>query len=366
MPAAKLFVAATRQNDGKTSLSLGLFAALQAHFPRMAYMKPVGQQYKVIDNEKIDKDAILFQKVYNLTDSLSDMSPIAVEQGFTEQYILNPTPDTLHERIKTAYARLSQNKDLVLLEGTGHGGVGAVMDTSNGDVAHFLDAPVILVALGGIGKTVDEILLNKAFFESRGARIIGVIINKVRTDKWDKIEHSLRASLKRHNLPILGIIPFVTNLTKPTVRELKEELNATVLCGDEFLTNSVKKFVIGAMLPHDAMSHFSNETLLIVPANREDLIITAIYGRLSATHNFNISAIILTGGIPPHEKILELVSNAKIPMLIVEEDSFTVATDINSMLIKLRAEETEKMMTLQSLVETYVDINAICTLIKTH
>jgi len=30
----RVFIAATRQNDGKTTASLGLIAALQKHFPR--------------------------------------------------------------------------------------------------------------------------------------------------------------------------------------------------------------------------------------------------------------------------------------------------------------------------------------------
>ncbi|NBV84081.1 hypothetical protein EBR57_08180, partial [bacterium] len=53
----KVFVAATRQNDGKTMVSLGLFNAFQKRFKDVAYMKPVGQQYRVVDGKKIDKDA---------------------------------------------------------------------------------------------------------------------------------------------------------------------------------------------------------------------------------------------------------------------------------------------------------------------
>jgi hypothetical protein len=32
----RVFIAATRQNDGKTTASLGLIAALKQHFPRIA------------------------------------------------------------------------------------------------------------------------------------------------------------------------------------------------------------------------------------------------------------------------------------------------------------------------------------------
>ena len=357
----KLFVAATRQNDGKTSVSVGLFRALQRRFSSIAYMKPVGQQYKVIDGQKIDKDAVLFKTVYDLKDSLADMSPIAVPPGFTEAYLNAPNAEALHRQIQTAFTRLSQGKELVLIEGTGHGGVGAVFDTSNGDVAKLLDAPVVLVTLGGIGKSMDELLLNKAFFESRGARIMGVIINKVQDGKQEKIHRSLSVSLARNGLPLLGMIPFVNMLTKPSISELIEDLEAKLLCGEEYLSNQINKVVIGAMLPHDAMDYFTEDTLLIVPANREDLIITALCSRLMTPKpHYDVSAIILTGGIGPHPKILELVKQSKIPLMLVEKDSFSVATKINKMLFKLRSEETEKLATIQSLVESHVDLDAIC------
>ena len=41
----RVFIAATRQNDGKTTPSLGLIAALQGYFPRVGYIKPVGQRF---------------------------------------------------------------------------------------------------------------------------------------------------------------------------------------------------------------------------------------------------------------------------------------------------------------------------------
>ena len=83
----KVFVAATRQNDGKTMVSLGLFQAFLQRFKKVGYMKPVGQQYRLIDNEKIDKDAVLFKEVYQLTDNLKEMSPVAVPRGFTKKFI---------------------------------------------------------------------------------------------------------------------------------------------------------------------------------------------------------------------------------------------------------------------------------------
>ena len=176
----KIFIAATRQNDGKTTVSLGLFNALLKRDPSIQYMKPVGQQYRVVDGNKIDKDAVLFQDTFNLNKSkLPLMSPVASPRGFTESYINNPTKNTLHEKIIKADHELNKKSQSILYEGTGHAGVGSVFDCSNAEIAKLLNAPVILVSIGGIGKAIDEIMLNIAVFKALNVPILGVIINKV-------------------------------------------------------------------------------------------------------------------------------------------------------------------------------------------
>ena len=147
----QLFIAATRQNDGKTMVSLGLFRAIHSRFERVAYMKPVGQQYIEVEGNKIDKDACLFQEVYDLKERFTDMSPIAVPQGFTQNYIDTPHRDDLSKTLLTARDSLQKESDFLLIEGTGHAGVGSVFDMSNADVAHLFGSKVILVSWEVLG-----------------------------------------------------------------------------------------------------------------------------------------------------------------------------------------------------------------------
>ena len=357
----KVFIAATRQNDGKTLVSLGLLYAFQQRFKNVSYMKPVGQHYKLIKEEKIDKDAVLFREAFGIEDKYSTLSPIAVPRGFTEDYILNGNRDDLVAKITDAYEILSKDKDFLLIEGTGHAGVGSVFDLSNADVAKLVGAKVVLIALGGVGRCIDEIILNKALFDIMGVELLGVIINKVKRDKYDKVNNLVRKGLARHNIPVLGVIPYVNMLTKPSVKLLKNALKAEVLSGEEGLLNVVEKCVIGDMLPHDALDAFSVNTVLIVPANREGMIMTALCGNvLGADVIYCVSGIIFTSGIQPHKKIMNLVEHTKIPVLLVQDDSFNVATKINNMLVKLSSEDSEKIDKAKTLIENYVDIDGIC------
>src|SRR5215203_6906139 len=183
----RVFIAATRQNDGKTTTSLGLIAALQQYFPRVGYIKPVGQRFVEIEEQKIDEDTVLMDSVYDLQCPLVDMSPIAVEPDFTRKYLQSSNYDALVKRIQKAFDRVAWEKDFVLCEGSGHAGVGSVFDLSNAQVAKVLGAKVIIVTRGGIGKPIDEVALNQALFEKEGVKIIGVIVNKVLPDKVDYI-----------------------------------------------------------------------------------------------------------------------------------------------------------------------------------
>src|SRR5689334_24647909 len=174
----RVFIAATRQNDGKTTTSLGLIAALQKEFPRIGYIKPVGQRFIEIEEQKIDEDIVLMDHVYQLNCPLVDMSPIAVEPDFTRKYLQSSNNEALVRKIQKAFDRVAWEKDFVLCEGSGHAGVGAVFDLSNAQVAKILGAKVIIVTQGGIGKPIDEVCLNQALFEKEGVEIIGVKIGR--------------------------------------------------------------------------------------------------------------------------------------------------------------------------------------------
>lgn len=360
-----VYIAATRQNDGKTIVSLGLLSALGLRFKKISYMKPVGQQYKVINGQKIDKDAVLVKKIFKFRDSLSDMSPISVPQGFTENYILKGKRSELANKIKRSYGRLEENNDFILLEGTGHAGVGSVFDMSNSDVASLLGAKVIIVSCGGIGRPIDEIMLNHAKFDAQGVEVLGVIINKTIKAKYDKINNLVRKGLARKSIKVLGVVPFEEMLSNPTVSELLEDLEGDLVCGKKGLNRIVERFVIGDMIAHEALDYLAGGMLLIVPGNREDFIFSALSGWvLGVTKKYRISGIIATYGKKPHKKVADIIAKENIPLFIVKEDSFSTARKINSMIFKLRLEDKAKIKKAQTLIEEYVDIENIYKMVK--
>jgi len=354
----RVFIAATRQNDGKTTASLGLIAALQQHYPRVGYIKPVGQRFVEIAEQKIDEDTVLMDSVYQLNCPLVDMSPIAVEPDFTRKYLQSSNNEALVKKIQHAFDRVAWEKDFVLCEGSGHAGVGSVFDLSNAQVAKILGAKVIIVTQGGIGRPIDEVSLNKALFEKEGVEIIGVIINKVLGTKVDYISDFARRGFRRKGLELLGVLPHEQILSNPTVDLIREELQAEVLTALGPMNNLVEDVVVGAMGAQNAMTYFKRGVLLITPGDREDIILAACTG-LDANSPDKMAGIVLTGNLRPNPSVLKVIRAMPIPVLLTSADSYRVASKVHDINVKTRPSDAEKISIIRDLIAKNVDLDKI-------
>jgi BioD-like phosphotransacetylase family protein len=354
----RVFIAATRQNEGKTTAALGLIAALQEHFPRIGYIKPVGQRFVEIEEQKIDEDTVLMDAVYRLNCPLVDMSPIAVEPAFTRKYLESANNEALVKRIQEAFDRVAWEKDFVLCEGSGHAGVGSVFDLSNAQVAKTLGCKVIIVSSGGIGRPIDEVCLNRALFEKEGVEVIGVILNKVLEEKIPEITRFVSQGLKRKGLELLGVLPHEQILCNPTVDLIREELRAALLNAPPTLDMLVESVVIGAMGAHNAMQFFKRGVLLITPGDREDILLAA-GATMSPRADEKMAGIVLTGGIRPSDNVVRALQALPVPVLQVKADSYQVASRVHNLTVKTRPTDAEKISLIRDIVAKNVNVKKI-------
>ncbi len=356
----KIFIAATKQNDGKTTVSLGLITNFKDRFKKIGFIKPIGQRYLEEEGQKIDEDSLLIEEVCGIKCGLKDMSPIAVEKGFTERYIARPDKNSISAQIKQAFERVSRKQDLVVIEGTGHAGVGSVFDHSNAYVAKLLGSKVIIVSSGGIGRPIDEIVLNKALFDQMGDKVLGVIVNKVLPKKLEKISRLGRKGLKRQGINVLGVLPYDQMLSYPTLEQILEETDFELLSGNAYLENPTSRVIVGAMHPRDAIKYIVDDSLLITPGDREDMINMALNCyREQDKERLKVSGIILTGVTILDKSIMDLLNSAKIPVLYAKADTYTVAADIHGLTVKLRPRDTSKINAVVKLFKNNVDLEAI-------
>lgn len=357
----KIFIAATKQNDGKTTVALGLIYNFQKVFKRIGFIKPVGQRYLEEGGFKVDEDSVLIEeslKLCGIKYKLKDMSPVAVERGFTENYISKPIPKAITKQIKGSFKRIAKKQNLVIIEGTGHAGVGSVFDHSNAVVAKLLGSKVIMISSGGIGRPIDEIILNKALFEKEGVKVLGVIINKVMPNKFGKINRLVRRGLKRKGIEVLGVIPYSPSLSYPTIRQILEETDYKTLfaCSDASLDNHVAKIVVGAMKPKDAVKYIVDHSLVITPGDREDIIRLTLdlYGK-----GCKVTGIVLTGDLLPSQDFINQTQDASIPVLLTKQDTYTAASTVHDLTVKIRPTDREKIETVKKLIHDYVGLDMI-------
>ncbi len=353
----RVFIAATRQNEGKTTTSLGLLAALRDVYPRVGYIKPVGQRFVEIEEQKIDEDTVLMDRVYRLNCPLLDMSPIAVEPDFTRKYLQQSNNEALVKKIQKAFDRVAWEKDFVVCEGSGHAGVGSVFDLSNAQVAGILKSKVIIVTSGGIGKPIDEVCLNNALFEREGVEVIGVILNKVHADRLDYVTEFARRGLKRKGLELLGVVPHQRILSNPTLDLIGEDLKAVRLNSSTCGHNLVNRVVVGAMSAQNAIGYFKRGVLVITPGDREDLIFAVAAKGCESSDP--LAGLVLTGNLRPSSSVMAVIQQMPFPVLWAAEDSYEVASSVHNLIVKTRPADTEKISLIRDIIANNVNVNRI-------
>ena len=141
--ATGLFIAATGQHSGKTTVSLGLIRAFAKRGLKIGYMKPVGQRTVEMDGVVVDEDVSLIEATYGAGAGAAAAGPVTIPPGFTAEFLDGGDSKALAQKIRDGYEQVSEGQDIVNIEGTGHAGVGAVVGHSNASVAELLDAAVI-------------------------------------------------------------------------------------------------------------------------------------------------------------------------------------------------------------------------------
>jgi BioD-like phosphotransacetylase family protein len=390
----RIYLAATGMNRGKTTTSLGLLAALIGRGLATGFTKPVGQRYAIVDGIPADEDAILVRAVYGLPDSLSVMSPVHIPRGFTRSYIRGEVVEDLGARIRGAFEVVQAGRDIVLVEGTGHAGVGAVIGLSNAEVARMLGAPAVIVSEGGVGRPIDEIVLNRALFARHGVEVVGAIVNKVDVEAQPSLPAVLEAGLARHGIPLLGVLPFRPLLSNPTLSMLCQQLEGELLHAGPDLDRPIQRIDIGAMQAGHLLDRLGPGSLLIVPGDREDLVQALVTvtlmgrpgGGARSTAGLPRSAddaarradpagrsadsparpdvvgLVLTGEHAPPPRVVAALRSADLFAFRVAEDTYRVASEVHDLLVKTHPEDHDKIELIQSLVAEHLDVDRILEL----
>jgi BioD-like phosphotransacetylase family protein len=283
-----IYVAATRQHVGKSSVCLGMMSSLIDRFNpgNVGFIKPVGQRHTTdkLTGEKIDNDVHTTVEYFNMkpTPNLKAMSPIIFDRTHTRDVWSNGglnNRTVLREKKQTiikAFDEVCQSHDFTIVEGTGHTGVGSCVGLNNAQVASMLNLDMIFIANGGLGRTYDELALNIGLAKLEGASIGGVVINKVQKNKLKQVQDFFEPVLDQWNIPLVGIVPYEEALDSPTMRDYEELFGVERLSGKNHNTHYKDVQIVATGLRRfleKLASGLYDESIFVTHASRADVVL---------------------------------------------------------------------------------------------
>ena len=352
MPAP-LLIGSSEPFSGKSALALGLARQLLNQGVRLRFGKPLASM-PAADGPLIDAD----------TRFIGSFLGLAEEQLIPSLHSLDP--EAAHRRLLMgdqeageALVALRQALDqggcaddeaLVMLEGAGSLSEGLLFGLSLPQLAHGLEAEVVLVHPWQDSRSVDPLLEVR---RQLGDRLAGVVLNAVEPEAVPALRADVRPALERLGLPVLGIMPRSPLLRGVTVEELGRRLQARVLCSADRLDLLVETLSIGAMNVNSAMEFFRRRRnmAVVTGAGRTDIQLAALEA--------STQCLILTGVGEPLPQLISRAEELEVPVLKVEHDTLTTVEVIEAAIGHVRLQEVVKATYAVRLVEESCDFEPL-------
>lgn len=336
-----VYVATTEPNSGKSIVSLGLMRLLLGKTAKVGYFRPIIDDLKKGGVDNHIKTVLGYFEL-----DLQPKEAFAYTRSQVVQLKNRDRDDEIIGHIIHKFKAIEERFDFVLVEGTDFSGEGAIIEWDiNTVIAKNLGIPAVIIA-SGTGKSLEELVSNLYLaydsFKEKGVDVLLVVANKIQPKNVDLVVSGLKKKLPAKVL--VGGIPDNPLLGSPTVKEIAEELNAKILFGKEGLNNRVNGFGVGAMQLRNYLMHLKKGSLVITPGDRADIILGALQAHISSNYP-TISGIVLTGGLLPEETIRKLIEGLSdiVPIVSVEDGTFSVANRIGAIRPRIYAENLEKI-----------------------
>lgn len=356
----KIFIAATGQHCGKTTISLSLIHLARKKYARVGFIKPIGPKLFVLDGVEMDMDAALIASIYGLEEDRSLMSPVVLGRGYTKKYLSGQIPaEAPLESIKQACRELEAKNDFLIIEGSGHGGVGSVVGINNAQIARTLDAPVIMVASGGIGCVIDSVQLNLSLFQQQGAEVKLVLVNKLIQKKREETLGYLQTFFRNRQQQVAGAFDYSPILANPTLLDLSKLLQLPIQGDQEGRSRIIHNIQLGAASSQRVIDTLQESTLLITTSSRDELIVTASALYNIPAYRSKLAGLVIPGSAPISAISQKILDDSNIPYMRSEQNTAQVFITLTEHVSKITADDQEKINLIKSSAEGFFDFEAI-------
>lgn len=352
-----IFIASAEPYSGKSIVALALVNMLLGKAQKVAYFKPI---INPDPKEKKDVHIDTILSYFNLPLSYEDTYAYTREQAMhlLEMNNHGEMIDTVIHKVK----KLEETHDFVIVDGSDFVGDGTAFEfDTNISIAKNLGSPAIIV-VSGEGKTTAQVI-NSAVtvwrnFELREVQVLGIIVNKVDPLEIDAVREFLPEQVNSEVM--VSVIPEDKGLLAPTMKEILDQLGAKIVWGEDQLSNQVENFVTGAMQVPQFLNHIKDNVLIVTPADRGDIVISAMQANLSANYP-KVAGIVLTGGGKLDKPIQRLIEGLQtvVPIVAVKTGTFETTASVSSIRSRITPDNTKKIQLAIDTFDKYVDIRIL-------
>lgn len=353
-----IYLASNEAYSGKTFIAFGLLNMLADKTKKIAYFKPIIDETPV--NGK-DPHIETIVSHFGLDVDFNDT------YAFTRDEVLryNSEGNTAYviDEIIIKFKKLEERYDFILVEGTDFLGDILLFELdANITIAKNLGIPVILLSTGNKDDAEDivaVVLNNYQSFAEREVQVLNIILNKVPPALADEVKSILTKRLPAGVLN--SVIPINDDMKDPTMKEIIEAVEGKTIFGQNSLYNRVAHSIVGAMQLQNCLLHLNKDnTLIVTPGDRADIIVAALQANLSKNYP-KVAGIILTGGLKPENSILRLIEGLQtiVPIAEVETGTFETVNKIGMVQPRIYADNKHKVDLAIEIFDEYIDSKAI-------
>jgi len=346
---AGIYVGSTSGFSGKNMVIMGLGLKFQKDNLSVAYMKPVGAVPREIEGRLRDEDAHFVQKILKIEAEPDLLTPVLVTQDFKVKAFSGQCED-LMPAIADAYAKVSSGKDVTLVAGSGSMYSGKYCRVDGISVVKALGIKAVVIDRFDNELKYDYLLAMK---EALGDQLLGVVLNDIPPFFMDEVESLLKPFFERVGVKVIGVIPKDPLMGAIKVSDLAERLGGKVISAHNKADKVVENFLIGTMQVDNFMTHFrkTKNSAVIVGGDRADVQLVALEG--------NCPCLVLTGNLYPNDIIMTRSEVLEIPIIIVREDTYSVAKKMENMLSRHKLRDVIKIRQGAQLVSASIDYEYI-------
>ena len=343
----------TERSSGRSIVSLGILKLLLSKVSKVGYFRPIINDYP---HGKRDNHIETILSYFNLDIEYKEAYGFTMSQ--VVKYKNRGQEARLIDQIIGKYKEIEQRFDVVLVEGSDFESKSVAIEFDlNVEIAKNLSIPTILISSShemDMKDAVANLDMAVKTYAENDVLIQAVFMNRVHEDQIDEIKMELQKVIPEETF--IEIIPDVKKLGSPTVREIVEELDGEVLYGENLLSRQVDRYSVGAMQLRNFLDRITENTLVITPGDRSDIILGALQANVSTNYPA-IAGIIVTGGMRPEVQIIKLIDGLSsiVPIILVEDATFITAQKITNVKPKIRPGNTRKIDLSISTFDKYVD-----------